>query len=507
MGLIGAGIVATALTFSLLTAVSAYNAPPLEWTLKSGLAILVFSGSFALIAKTAGKLSLTELIKVPVAMGLIGAGILATAFIFTYLDSVGAYNAPPLDWTLKAGLAVLLFSGAFALIANTAGKVGVSSLIKAGIAIPIIALSILAVGYIFGLLGGVENWMAPPIEWSLKAGLAIAVFGVAFVAVAVMATVLTPVSLLLGAAGVILIAGTMWVVSWIFSKIPEGAAAGAATLSKVLFAPMNEMVNVFKRFKDEIGIENLIPLGKGLIAVSAGYLSLAGAMTGTAIGGVISGIVGAGKKVLDFITFGLTKSDTPFDLLDKLSERLPQIKALAPHVYALGTGMQHIAKHSEAGVAGIGAILRLGESGIAKNLTKSNTQIKGIADSYGVLATNSNLINVSAVDATTKMFNAIARMSEADGEDAMSVLAKELMKAVNELSEVVERMENTSVKQSEGMKGALDGVLTGFLDKIKGTTKDAGGEEAPGLVDIQPIVDAIQELEERFSMPIKVKAT
>jgi hypothetical protein len=335
--------------------------------------------------------------------------------------------------------------------------------------------------------------------------MAIAVFGVAFVAVALMATALTPVALLLGAAGVILIAGTMWVVSWIFSKIPEGAAAGAATLSKVIFAPMNEMVNVFKRFKDEIGIENLIPLGKGLIAVSAGYLSLAGAMTGTAIGGVISGIVGAGKKVLDFITFGLTKSDTPFDLLDKLSERLPQIIALSKPVYDLGTGMKRIAQYSEGGVAGIGAIIKLGKGNVSKNLGKVRNSMRGISTSFASISDSSNNMNIASIDATTKMFDAIAKVADADGEDAMSVLARELMKAVNELSEVVDKMDESVKKQPEGLAGAMNGALSGFLDKIKGKTNEVKNSgESGGLVDVQPIVDAIQELEERFSMPLRV---
>jgi hypothetical protein len=505
MGLIALGVVSTALFFQMLSNVGSFEAPPLGWVFTAGLAVIIFAGAFALIASGIKGLGFKDLLKIPIAMGLIAGGIIGVAFMFNYLTIIDSYNAPPLGWTLKAGLAILIFSFAFTMIAKTAGKVGFKGMIMAGLAIPIIALGIMATAFIFSYLTSIEAWNAPPIEWTMNAGIAIATFGVAFVAVALLATALTPVALLLGAAGVILIAGVIWVVAWIFSKIPEGAAAGAQTLSKALFAPMNEMVNVFKRFKDEIGIENLIPLGKGLIAVSAGYLSLAGAMTGTAIGGVISGIVGAGKKVLDFVTFGLTKSDTPFDLLDKLSSRLPQIIALSKPIYNLGNGMKHIARYSEGGVAGIGAIIKLGGGHVSNNLGKVRTSLRGISKSFGSISKSSNTMNVASIDAATKMFDAIAKVAELGGEDAMSVLARELMTAVNELSEAVDKMDESVKKQPSGIKGALDGALGGFLDKIKGKTDEVKNSgESGGLVDVQPIVDAIQELEDIFMRPLRV---
>ena len=45
--------------------------------------------------------------------------------------------------------------------------------------------------------------------------------------------------------------------------------------------------------------------------------------------------------------------------------------------------------------------------------------------------------------------------------------------------------------------------MSTFVDKIKGA-KDETGKEA-GLIDIEPIVLAIQELEERFDRAIKVQ--
>ena len=129
-----------------------------------------------------------------------------------------------------------------------------------------------------------------------------------------------------------------------------------------------------------------------------------------------------------------------------------------------------------------------------------------IGRSYTEIAKASKMISIPAMEASTKMFNAIAHVAKMKGEDAMSVLAKELMRSVIELSKIVDKLDANVTKQPEGLKGAMDSSMQKFIDKIKGKTADIKGEVGEsGLIDIAPIVEAIQELEERFMRPIKVQ--
>ncbi|WP_340156096.1 hypothetical protein, partial [uncultured Winogradskyella sp.] len=80
----------------------------------------------------------------------------------------------------------------------------------------------------------------------------------------------------------------------------------------------------------------MIPLGKGLIAIAAGWLALSAAMAGKAIGGVIEGIASGAGKVMDILTGGLTKTDGPFVLLDMLIKRSSGLVKIGESVGNIG---------------------------------------------------------------------------------------------------------------------------------------------------------------------------
>jgi hypothetical protein len=502
MAMIAAGIIGIAYIFQGLSMIKAFEAPPVKWTLTAGLALLIFGGTFVAIANVADKVGLLGLFKAGLAMSFVAMGIVGVAFVFKYLDKVGAFEAPPLDWTLKSGLALLLFAGAFAGLALVADKVGIMGLIKAALALPLAAIGILAVAYVFQYLP--EKTTAPDLGWSVDTALSLVIFGIPLVLLGLAALPSGGLALLLGAAGMILIAGTIWVVAKIFANLDPGMEAGARIASASLFAPIDAMTNSLALMKTKIGIENMIPLGKGLLAIAGGWLALSAAMAGKAIGGIVEGIAGGAKKALDFVTGGLTKTDGPFQLLDKLISRKDDLIKIGPAVLSIGRGMASISK---AGWNATKALKELNNIAHRKDSVKmASLSIQRIGRSYTEIAKASKMMNVPAIEASTKMFNAIAHVAKMKGQDAMSILAKELMTSVLELSKIVDKLDKNVTKQPDGIKGAMDGVLSGFLDKIKGKTADLKGQAGEaGLIDIAPIVEAIQELEERFMRPIRVQ--
>ena len=162
---------------------------------------------------------------------------------------------------------------------------------------------------------------------------------------------------------------------------------------------------------------------------------------------------------------------------------------------------------SMAGFKATAALKMLNRSAsLHEEMKNTSYSIARIGRSYTEIAKASKMMNVPAIEASTKMFNAIAHVAKMKGEDAMSVLAKELMSAVVELSKIVDKLDSNVTKQPEGLKGAMDSSMQKFIDKIKGKTADIKGEAGEaGLIDITPIVEAIQELEERFMRPIRVQ--
>jgi len=502
MALIAGGIIGVAKVFQYLEKVKAYVAPPLKWAVKAGISLLIFSAAFVAIALVTNKIGLGGLVLAAAGMALVAVGIIGVAYVFQYLEKVGAYVAPPLEWTLKAGLSLLIFVGAYAALALLADKVGLGGLVKGALALPLAALGILAVAYLFQWLP--DKFIAPTLDWSIDAALSIAVFGIPLVLLGLAALPSAGLALLLGAAGMILIAGTIWVVAHIFNNLPTGFAAGAKEAATALFTPIDAMTESLALMKNKIGIDNMIPLGKGLLAIAAGWLALSAAMAGKAIGGLVEGLASGAGKLLDVMSGGLTKTDGPFEVLDMLINRSASLIKIGPAVADIGAGMMGI---SLAGFKATAALKQINKTAnLHEEMKKASYSIARIGRSYTDIAKASKMMNVPAIEASTKMFNAIAHIAKLKGEDAMSVLAKELMAAVVELSKIVDKLDTNVTKQPEGLKGAMDSSMQKFIDKIKGKTAEVEGEVGESsLIDITPIVEAIQELEDRFMRPIRVQ--
>jgi len=433
---------------------------------------------------------------VTAAMVAIAIGIAAVAHIWNYAMPDEFVQLPNAGWILKAGLLVAFFAIPFAILAKTLQKVSIKGIILATAAVPLIAIGILAAAWIFSYLP--DEFKAPPIDWAIKAGLAITIFAIPLALIGLLATSgIGAVGIVLGAAGIILIAATMWVVAWIFSTLPDLSAISANFTDAIMY-PVNAMIDALVRFKEEIGVQNLLPLAGGLFAIAGGWLALTAALAGQSIGGLISGGIG---KIADFLNIDMGEGIP--GLIDTLASKKNEIIALGAPMKVLGDAFGIIAGNSEGVIEAMAAVLPFSKLGRPGRLEKSAAALQDIASAYSQLSTASKSLNVNAIEASTRMFDAIARIAEADGEDAMTVLAEKLMAAVEKLSETVKDLEDSTSDNASDIKDAVSGAIENFTKKIMGSSENA--KEGKGMLDMSVVVSAIQELEARFDRPIPVE--
>ncbi len=92
----------------------------------------------------------------------------------------------------------------------------------------------------------------------------------------------------------------------------------------------------------------------------------------------------------------------------------------------------------------------------------------------------------------------------------MGVLADKLMEAVKQLTGTVTNLEKSVEKQGKATSGIGD-ALSGAIDTVKETVTvvkknvDKMNKDTKDVaIDLQPLVDAISDLESRFDRAIKV---
>ena len=494
-------IVGIAFIFIQLAKIAGYeaNAPDAVWALKSGFAILAFAASYILISIAAKRMGLKGLAYGALGVIAVAGAIVGAAWILSYLPN--EFIAPPTDWSLKVGLAFVAFTISFMLVSLIAKTVGIKGIALGALGVIAIAGAILGAAWILSFLP--SDFAAPPTDWSIGAAIAITLFAVPMAIIGGLAMLLTPVGILLGAAGIILIAGTMWVVAWIFSKLPDLSAISKNFTDAIMY-PINAMIGGLKRFKDEIGIENMVPLAGGILAIAGSWLVLTAAMAGQGIGGAIGAVgnaIGEGiNSVVKF--FGGKGSMGPKELLELLINKADGLRKIAGPMKKIGIGFTGISMNSKGVQRALWALAPLTDEDKVKQLKNASYSISRMASGYSSIADSTKAMNVDALHATTNMFNAIARVAEAKGDDILTTISEELMEAVKQLSATVKNLEESNGKNSESMTDSISSTLTGFIDKIKGKSDEEGQET--GLIDIEPIVAAIQDLEDRFSRPIRI---
>jgi hypothetical protein len=526
--------------------------PSFKFIAIAASAILIFAAPLALITYLTRNIEYKTLFKGALASAIIAMSIVGVAYIFSYLNSVTGYVAPPYEWSLKAGLAILVFGGAYALVSILTSKLGIKTMLQGIIGVAVIALAILAVGWIFNMLNGV-GFVAPPISWSVAVALSLVAFTIPALVIGLIATSgIGAVGLLLGVVGMIVIAAGIWVVAWIFSRLPDLTSV-SKMLTEALLTPVNGIVDVLKRLKEEIGVENLLPLAGGIIAIAGSLLILAAASAGAAAAGLGASLMNAGKAFVDWLSGGDTKG--PLDILQEIINMGPKIMELAKPIESIGRAisflmggpdMEQMTKFIEAvgtssvtasqygkSLEGIfmtmasssAAIAMMGKNGAStisafavldgvsrstidsasdfiKRLGKTSldsqaSAMQKIAKSYGTISKSSNSINIEAINATTDMFKALAYLYQNGRRNAIEELGDKLIDAVEELARMIADFDGTVNAQSEGNKevgSSISNALDGLKNLIPGgsllsSSSDSGGEASSG-----DALFAIQEL-------------
>lgn len=480
--------------------------PPLGWIVGVSVIMVAFSYAFERLSKGLKRVKPGGMLKIAGAIPILAIAILLSAKILSAMPDVKKFNPIPFMWAVETTAALTVFTIPFLLLATftSLSKLSAGELFMNVVTMMSIALAMTAVAWVTSKMP--EGFgTPPPYDWTFATATALTVFAIPFFIVGKISEKLTPTGMLYGAAGMILLAGTMFVVSWIFSALPDLSAI-SKNFTDAFMYPVNNMITALARFKNEIGVENMVPLAGGLFAIAAGWLALTAAMAGSAAGGLFSSVANLGSTIVDGLSklFGGEAAKTPFDLIELLTSRQKQITDLAPPFEALGRVFAKMSLHTPGVINGMAAILPFTQLRKMNRLQKSATAMDKIATAYQKISTASKAMNVNAINASARMFEAIADIAKNDGEDAMTVLAEKLMEAVEKLSGTVEQLENTTGEQSGAVKDAISGALESFKKTILGG-KSESEEDGTGLIDMSEVIFAIQELEARFDRPIQVE--
>ena len=508
--IIAIGLLAVAWIFQGLSAIKEYLAPEPMWVLKAGFALLIFAIPFFIVSKAIKGMGPKELLFMTLAIPVVAFGVLATAWIFQGLSGI-EYFAPEPEWVLKSGLAIVIFGAVIWLSSKTIGKMSAGKITKALIGVAVAAFAIIIVAQLFQYLP--STFTSPPSDWSIAVGAALGVFGVAIAAVGIAVSTLTPVTLLLGALGIIVIAIVIVAVGWILAglaPVMPKLKTVANGFVDIMLAPVRGIISVFKQFKDDIGIENMIPLAVGVAALGGAWLIFSAAVAGGSVASLLGAAAGAVTAIFDGIgkLFG-GKNKSPLDILKELAIIGPKVQTLANPLLNVGIGFASINASAGGVIKAFEAAVKFSE--IDSSDFKSNaTSFRSISNSYIGIAKASKAMNIKAIDASTNMFKALTDLAKSGAESAMSVLAEKLMLAVKELTGAAKNLEDSVNTQGNATNTYTD-VISKTMNKVgelvTGTKKTTGAPtpESKDVMDIKQLIAAITQLEERFDTAIKVR--
>lgn len=458
MIVIAGAIWATAWIFTQLPPVNDMVAPPWKWTLKTGLALVIFGLAFAGLIKAVKGQSVPDLLKAAAAMVVISIAILAVAWIFQVLPD--SFKTVPAEWTLKTGLAILIFSVSIAVVGLLTKSLGVPTMAMGALGSVIVALGILGVAWIFSALPSAEL-TAPPISWTLSVALALVLFSIPIAIIGAIAmSGAGAVAILAGVVGMIVIASGIWAVAWIFSKMPDISGV-AKMLTTALLAPVNGIVDVLKRLKDEVGVENLLPLAGGIVAIAGSLLVLAAASAGAAAAGLGASLMNAGKAFVDFISGSETRG--PLDTLSEIVNMAPQIAKVAGPIKILGEAFMFL-----QGGQNMEVLVRFFEI-MQKDPKMSN--VKAIQDISNPMVKMISALSNIPVDAPQRLQDLFSKVSwssimtpVASVASSMAILALNASLAGNGVTLVASGMERMVKALNSLTKDSIESIIKLFND-------------------------------------------
>lgn len=510
--------VAVAWIFQLLP--GTFVAPPMEWLGKTAAAVLGMGAALWISSKTFGTMKKDQLIKGLIAVAVAAATVFVIAWIFTYLPDASEMKSPEMSWTGNTALGILVFGGLLYL-GQKAGfhRMDLISLGKLFLVFIASAILIVIVAHIFRALPGE---LTIPLTEKEAIAMAAVLGGVGLAMVGV-GKLLSKggaangaIAIGLGLLGIIAAALGILIAGWILSGL-AGAMPKLKVVAQgfvdIVMMPLNSMVNLFKKVNDDIGVDNLVPLSLGIAAMGGAMIVLglgAAAMgAGGAYGGVAAffgSIADAGSSAIR----GKEVDNSPLGILMVLLANSSKIMELANSMSAVGNSLKlfnNIDGAITKMVYNIGSMMATDP-----NTFKSNAlAFSGVSGSFVTIAVASNKMNVKAIEATTLMFKALNDLVYNKPESTLQIFAQQLMVAVKELSEAVAELERVNLAGNNNLGDQLGNFVGNINDKIFGKAEEVK-EKAKELekagaaekVDMTPVVQAIQNLEDRFERAINI---
>ncbi len=279
MSMIGTVILSLAFLFMALPPEKAFKAPPLMWILKVGLAAVMFSIGMSMLIKSikgenelGQKLGLKEIGLATLAMLGIGLGVIGLAYLFMFLPTEKAFKSPPFAWSLKAGLAVAAFSIGMAILIRNIKGADIGSIGLVALAMGIIGVAIVLLAWTFKALPDEKQFKSPPYAWSLKAAIAVSLFGLTYL----IFSKLKIKNLLYTSLQLDVIGASIVSLAWIFQALPNDPKALplewiiSTGIAIVVFGTALAIIGKFGGDSIKNGATSMLYAGAAIGAIGAG---------------------------------------------------------------------------------------------------------------------------------------------------------------------------------------------------------------------------------------------
>jgi len=512
--IVAIGILATAWIFKLLPDV--FRSPDISWSLKIALPLVVMGAVVYLASKTIGKIKTKKMTKTLKNLAIVAAAVFIISWIFNMLPDMGAIQAPGIEWTGKAALSLLVFSGLFFLAQKLKmHKTKSKNQLKILLLIVAAAVAILIVAHIFTLLPA-KMTFGITVKEALAMAATLGAMGAAMVAMGKAVKTVGPVAIGYGLLGIIAAAIALLIAGWILSALEHampGLKVVAAGFVDIIMNPMHKTIDIFKRFKDEIGVDNMLPMALGIAALGGGLIIFGLGVAALGGGGFIAGLANVGGAVLDWMSSkvrGKAQDTSAMGVLKSLIFHKDDITDVSKSLDTMSMAVKSFPVTARGAIevlSGIGYLLGMSSGSFRQNAKSFDN----VALSYGKIAKASKQIDVKVVTATTNMFKALNELVYNGPDSTLKIFAEQLMVAVKELSDAVLALEEVNANSSSSIGDAISGVIGkasevvfGKAEEVKKRTDEAAAEKGKEeKLDLSPLILAIENLQARFDMSIK----
>jgi hypothetical protein len=201
-------------------------------------------------------------------------------------------------------------------------------------------------------------------------------------------------------------------------------------------------------------------------------------------------------------------------LTSQLFDQFRQLAVLVDPIKSIAKSFVVIAKQAGGVATAIKPLAVFFDMKNALSFRHSSNSLDKMQKSYGKFANHTRRVNVKAVNASTKMFQALTDLAKAEGDNVMKVLAEELFKATKELAGVVVRLEEAVDEQTAAAEGsgniivdaveAVKNVLTKNTQQAADNMDKMSGTQEVKVVNLDRVVTALNEVEERLGLPLTV---